>query len=422
MCLSLSELHQAMSAYAAGFDAALVAPAELPAVVEHAGAIEKMAAALASMAAGRLARVGKAGSEQGAAERLSKATGTSQAQARRAVGTARRMASQPEVAEAARRGELSWDQAELVSQAAEVNPSATGGLLRLAKTAPLSELAGEAARQMALAEDLEARRQRAHRERSLRQWADAGGTWHLHAHGLPEDGARVMAALQRLSERCSEEARREGRRERPEAYAYDALVRLATGQGAAQPGYEVMVRVDFETLLRGYPVDGETCEVAGFGPVPAKVVRDIMEGGNPFLKAVLTKGEGIVGVAHLGRRPNAHQKSALDWLFPTCAAEGCGVRAGFLQSDHRVEWAKAHVTVFDLLDRLCRRHHALKTHEGWSLVEGRGKRAFVPPGDPRHPGAGPPPGQPGPPPVHTGRPGDPHNSRAHPETGPPTAA
>jgi hypothetical protein len=73
--------------------------------------------------------------------------------------------------------------------------------------------------------------------------------------------------------------------------------------------------------------------VVGLGPVPVQVVRDIMEGGSPFLKAVLTKGKDIVGVAHLGRR-----------------------------------------------------HHALKTHEGWSLVEGRGKRAFVPPGDPRHPG------------------------------------
>jgi hypothetical protein len=32
-----------------------------------------------------------------------------------------------------------------------------------------------------------------------------------------------------------------GRRERYGAHANDALVRLATGQGAAQPGYEVMV-------------------------------------------------------------------------------------------------------------------------------------------------------------------------------------
>jgi NMD protein affecting ribosome stability and mRNA decay len=41
--------------------------------------------------------------------------------------------------------------------------------------------------------------------------------------------------------------------------------------------------------------------------------------------------------------------------------------------------------VLDLLDRLCRHCHALKTRHRWSLVEGQGKRALVPPDDPRHP-------------------------------------
>jgi hypothetical protein len=108
------------------------------------------------------------------------------------------------------------------------------------------------------------------------------------------------------------------------------------------------------------------------------------------LKAIVTKGKDVIGVAHLGRRPNAHQRSALDWLFPTCAAEGCATRAGFLQTDHRADWAKTHVTVFELMDRLCRYHHALKTYHGWALAEGSGKRPFVPPDDPRHPrNAGP---------------------------------
>ncbi|HYA44623.1 MAG TPA: hypothetical protein VED59_03385 [Acidimicrobiales bacterium] len=150
-------------------------------------------------------------------------------------------------------------------------------------------------------------------------------------------------------------------------------------------GYELMVRVDLPALLRGYPIGEECCEIAGFGPLPAEAVADIMKGGNPFLKAILTKGKDVVGVAHLGRRPNAHQKSALDWLFPTCAAEGCGVRANFLQTDHRVDWATCHYTLLELLDRLCRHHHWLKTHQGWALVPGRGTRPFVAPDDPRHP-------------------------------------
>jgi hypothetical protein len=41
--------------------------------------------------------------------------------------------------------------------------------------------------------------------------------------------------------------------------------------------------------------------------------------------------------------------------------------------------------VFDWLDGHCCHHHDKKTLEGWALVEGVGKRAFVPPDDPRHP-------------------------------------
>jgi len=109
-----------------------------------------------------------------------------------------------------------------------------------------------------------------------------------------------------------------------------------------------------------------------------------METGDPFLAAVITKGKEVVGVAHLGRRPTAHQRSALEWLYPTCAAEGCNSLT-YLEFDHRDDWAKTHRTVFDLLDRLCGHHHDLKTREDWALVVGEGKRAFVPPDDPRHP-------------------------------------
>ncbi len=105
---------------------------------------------------------------------------------------------------------------------------------------------------------------------------------------------------------------------------------------------------------------------------------------DPFLGAVVTKGEAVVGVAHLGRRPTACQQTALEWLYPTCAVEGCGAVA-FLEVDHRIDWARSHLTVLDILDRLCSHHHDLKSLDGWALLEGRGKRPFVPPDDPRHP-------------------------------------
>ncbi|HLY83879.1 MAG TPA: hypothetical protein VKQ71_12880, partial [Acidimicrobiales bacterium] len=71
-------------------------------------------------------------------------------------------------------------------------------------------------------------------------------------------------------------------------------------------------------------------------------------------------------------------------LYPACAVAGCPTQA-HLEIDHRIDWAQTHYTVVDLLDRLCTFHHDLKTHDGWALIDGRGKRAFVAPDDPRHP-------------------------------------
>jgi hypothetical protein len=160
----------------------------------------------------------------------------------------------------------------------------------------------------------------------------------------------------------------------------------------------VMVRVDLDALLRGVALDGELCEIAGYGPVAVSVVEDLLATDNPFIVGILTKAQALVGVYHHRRHPNTYQRSALDFLYPTCAAEGCSSRDG-LQYDHRQDYAKTHFTAFDLLDRLCRHHHGQKTRHGWALVEGKGKRAFVPPDDPRHPrfsghGLSPPPSPP----------------------------
>jgi len=397
MCDALSDIRATFESLAEDFDARTFAASDLEAALGHAGAIEKIAASLGSMVAAHLAKVGKASrARREAARRFARASGTSVKAADKAIGTAQQMASQPDVDAAARRGQLSRQQAAIVSDAAAANPGATPSLLDKANSSSLSELADAAARAKAAVSDPECHRQEVHKARSLRSYTDSSGVWHMHAQGLPEDGAKIMAALQPISDKLFEQARKEGRREPPEAYAFDALVGMATSGGGGAPAAEVVFRIDVEAFFRGYPTDGEVIEVAGFGPTSAQAVRDILRHGTPFLKAVITKGKDVVGVVHLGRRPNAYQKTALDWLFPTCAAEGCGVRTDWCETDHREPWAQTHFTVLQLLDRLCKTHHKMKTNEGWSLAEGEGKRPFVPPNDPRHPRfarpcAGPPP-------------------------------
>ena len=251
----------------------------------------------------------------------------------------------------------------------------------------LTELRGDCARAKANVTDLEARRRRIHEQRHVRSWVDADGAGHLHVTDNPERIAAIRSQVDPVRDDMFEAARAGGQREPLEAYAADALHRIVCGTGeprSATPRVKILVRVDLDAVLRGAPIDDEVCEIAGYGPIAVSAVRDLLDTADPFLAAIVSKGEAVVGVAHLGRRANARQQSALEWLYPTCAAEGCN-ELTFLENDHRDDWARTGVTVLDLLDRLCGHHHRLKTTRDWSLVDGHGPRAFVAPQDARHP-------------------------------------
>jgi len=378
--------------YAASFDPSALSGEQAALAVGEAAAIERMAATLKGLAAARSADAGawKQAGDRSAASHLARTTGTSVTQAAEVLDTARRLQTLPAVAAAARAGELSAQQAAAVTAAAIADNSAERRLIERARRSSLAELRDECARTRAAAEpDPEARRRAIHAGRFLRTYTDAEGAWNLRMRDNPEVGAGIMAAVDDIRDRLFRAARIEGRREGSEAYAADALAELAR-IGAAGGGRggrsraKIIVRVDLPALLRGRPVEGEVCEVAGVGPVAVSAVRDLLDTADPFLAAVVTRGEQVVGVAHLGRRPSASQQTALEWLYPTCAVEGCSART-WLENDHRVEWASSRLTVLDLLDRLCSHHHDLKSREGWALVHGRGKRPFVAPHDPRHP-------------------------------------
>ncbi|HET6873394.1 MAG TPA: hypothetical protein VFH70_01355 [Acidimicrobiales bacterium] len=147
---------------------------------------------------------------------------------------------------------------------------------------------------------------------------------------------------------------------------------------------KIIIRIDLDTLLRGYPIEGEICDSPGYGPIPVSLVHDLMGAGQARLAGFITTGKELRAV-HLDRRhPNEYQKAALDFLYPVCAVKGCNTRAG-LEADHRTDWNKTHYTAIDLLDYLCWHHHQLKSRHNWALIDGHGKRDFVPPDDPRHP-------------------------------------
>jgi hypothetical protein len=160
-----------------------------------------------------------------------------------------------------------------------------------------------------------------------------------------------------------------------EAYAFDALMVMSQSGGSGKSPAKVLVRVDLSAVRRGTTVPGETCEIAGFGPIPVSEALRLMN--DAFLALVLTKGKDVHAVVHLGRQFTEHQKPALAWRDPECVAVGChsSVR---LERDHRHDWADTHETRVPAADRLCHHHHALKT-AGWKLEAGEGKRRMLPP-------------------------------------------
>ncbi len=185
----------------------------------------------------------------------------------------------------------------------------------------------------------------------------------------------------------------------------------------SNPRYLALLRIDAAALRRGQVRGEELCEIAGVGPVPVSVARDLL--GDAIVKLVITNGVDVANVTHLGRGPTTAQKIAMMWTNPLCSVQGC--HRSRIEYDHQKPWAQTKHTRLDELDPLCTFHHDLKTRLHWALETGTGKRAFVPPDDPRHPSYGRPPGeQPRPDAAATGPPTRPAAAAAPPgKAGPP---
>jgi hypothetical protein len=148
---------------------------------------------------------------------------------------------------------------------------------------------------------------------------------------------------------------------------------------------KVIFRIDWTAATRGHTLhdpDGveETCDIVGVGPVPVSVVRQILE-EHPILAIVLTEGTDIRAVTHLGRRATAAMRTCLEWAQHGCSVLGCP-NTGRLELDHNTDWSHTLHTRLDELDWLCRAHHQQKTHDGYRLEPGTGRRRFLPPPDP----------------------------------------
>ncbi len=296
----------------------LVPLPEAPTIWQAFDAVERLASSAKTLLATRVDESGvwqRAG-DRSAPEYLARKSGTSMGAARSSLETSKRVRNLPHTQSAMRRGELSRSQADEIAGAAAAKPDAERSLLSTAAGSSLSELRERCARTRAAADpDCDATDRRIHAERRLRRWTDAEGAWNMSARGTADAGSRLNAVLNPIIDELFNAARRGGRREAREAYAFDALVELAhrhlgrRDDGAATPagGIEsapgtvpgtsanagggrraertgnpthlALLRVDLAALVRGRAKGDELCEVAGVGPISTRTARSLL--GDP---------------------------------------------------------------------------------------------------------------------------------------------
>ena len=342
---------------------------------------ERVIAALRMLFARRVeeSNVWRHDGERSAAHYLAHRTGTTVGQAIATLEVAHRLEALPATDEAFRNGELSEVQAAAVSEAAEADPAAEQALLAKATQGTVKALRDECRRIKAAAcPDELARYEAIRRERHLMMWADADGAWCGRFRTTPDVGARLKACLDAETDRVFRAARAEGRREPLAAYAMDALQALVCSGPAGAPAKMILniySHIDHPALVRGFTLAGETCEIAGIGPVPVAVIKAWE--GDVYLRLLVTHGVDIKAVTRKTRYVDPNQRAALAVRDRKCIITNCDVDER-LEIDHTLPFAEGGPTEITNLGRPCKFHHFLKT-KGWTLVGEPGNWRLEPP-------------------------------------------
>jgi len=127
----------------------------------------------------------------------------------------------------------------------------------------------------------------------------------------------------------------------------------------------VNVTIDLPTLLGLAENPGQ---LAGYGAIPASVARELAADGK--WKRFITDPQ-TGNLLDYGRQSYEPPQALIDFLIArdrTCRFPGCRRSAALSDIDHAQSWETGGRTSPDNLGALCRRHHRLKTHDGWNVV------------------------------------------------------
>jgi len=126
----------------------------------------------------------------------------------------------------------------------------------------------------------------------------------------------------------------------------------------------VNVTIDLPTLLGLAENPGQ---LAGYGPIPASVARELASDGK--WKRFITEPQ-TGNLLDFGRESYEPPQQLKDFLIArdrTCRFPGCRRSALLSDLDHAQSWESGGSTSLENIGALCRRHHRLKTHDGWKI-------------------------------------------------------
>ena len=127
----------------------------------------------------------------------------------------------------------------------------------------------------------------------------------------------------------------------------------------------VNVTIDLPTLLGLAENPGQ---LAGYGAIPASVARTLASDGK-WRRFITDPQSGAL--LDYGRETYTPPQELVDFLIArdrTCRFPGCRQPAHRSDLDHAQSWESGGETNVQNLGALCRRHHRMKTHGGWSVI------------------------------------------------------
>ena len=175
---------------------------------------------------------------------------------------------------------------------------------------------------------------------------------------------------------------------RADALTFIASQALASMADVVRPHRRpitISVAIDLPTLLGLAENPGQ---LAGYGAIPASIARQLAADGN-WQRFISDPATG--NLLDFGREKYTPPQELVDFLLArdrVCRFPGCRRTGQSSDIDHAHSWESGGETNPANLGLLCRRHHRLKTHGGWSLESNpdgsclwkspNGKTFFVP--------------------------------------------